>query len=444
MYLGGIGFVLLIIIVWIGFVVLYDAPTCFDGQQNGDETGVDCGGSCERICSFEATDPIVRWNRFFEVSPGVYNAVALVENPNTNAQARSVPYTFALRDADNILVFERTGQTDISPERLVPIFESDIVTGTRVPVRSTFTFDEPPAWERVLTERPEVMVTDPVLSRQDTLPRLDAHVRNDNVTPLSDVAFVAVLSGSDGNAVAASRTVVPYLAPGESQAIVFTWPQPLPKRIESCVAPADVMLLMDVSGSMNDDNQDPPQPLTDAIMAAGAFVERLDPTRDQSGLVSFATNAQLVQELTNIHAVTQRQVESLAIDPAEERGATNIGAAIERADEELHSVRHDTAARRAIVLLTDGRANEPEDPGGEPYALDRAAFAKDGGSTFYTIGLGDAVNTSFLTELAGASERTYLATNSTELDRIYQEIGAALCQRGPGVIDIIPKIPLSP
>ncbi|MEM8585462.1 MAG: fibronectin type III domain-containing protein, partial [Bacteroidota bacterium] len=23
-----------------------DAPTCFDGQQNGDETGIDCGGSC--------------------------------------------------------------------------------------------------------------------------------------------------------------------------------------------------------------------------------------------------------------------------------------------------------------------------------------------------------------------------------------------------------------
>ncbi len=28
-----------------------DTPTCNDGEQNGDETGIDCGGSCPNICA---------------------------------------------------------------------------------------------------------------------------------------------------------------------------------------------------------------------------------------------------------------------------------------------------------------------------------------------------------------------------------------------------------
>jgi len=33
------------------------SPTCTDGVQNGDETGVDCGGSCPNTCSNVVTVP---------------------------------------------------------------------------------------------------------------------------------------------------------------------------------------------------------------------------------------------------------------------------------------------------------------------------------------------------------------------------------------------------
>ncbi len=32
-----------------------DAPTCFDGIQNGDESAIDCGGSVCGVCKVEAT-----------------------------------------------------------------------------------------------------------------------------------------------------------------------------------------------------------------------------------------------------------------------------------------------------------------------------------------------------------------------------------------------------
>ena len=80
----------ILVVGFIAYRVLYEAPTCSDGVQNGDEEGVDCGGACDRVCSFQAVDPIVLWERFFEVGPGVYNTVALIENPNVNTIARDV------------------------------------------------------------------------------------------------------------------------------------------------------------------------------------------------------------------------------------------------------------------------------------------------------------------------------------------------------------------
>ena len=45
-YIAGIVFVLLLIGTGIYFAYFYEAANCFDGTQNGDERGVDCGGSC--------------------------------------------------------------------------------------------------------------------------------------------------------------------------------------------------------------------------------------------------------------------------------------------------------------------------------------------------------------------------------------------------------------
>ncbi len=44
------------------FFIWYQKPTCFDGKKNGDEVGVDCGGSCRLLCSFEAVEPDILWS----------------------------------------------------------------------------------------------------------------------------------------------------------------------------------------------------------------------------------------------------------------------------------------------------------------------------------------------------------------------------------------------
>ena len=105
---------------------LYRPPTCLDGRQNQGEDGVDCGGPCQLLCKSKTLEPIVLWQRFFKVSPGVYNAVAYVQNPNVNSAAYNVPYVFRLYDARNLIIYERKGITAIAPRVTTPVFESGI------------------------------------------------------------------------------------------------------------------------------------------------------------------------------------------------------------------------------------------------------------------------------------------------------------------------------
>ena len=57
----------------------------------------------------------------------------------------------------------------------------------------------------------------------------------------------------------------------------------------------------------------------------------------------------------------------------------------------------------------------------------------------YTIGLGDKVNTLFLRDLASTPKQYYQAAKSRDLDGIYREISGDICEKGPAIIDVIPK-----
>ena len=91
-----IGFLVIIIGVPLYFFS-YKAPTCFDGIQNGDETGIDCGGSCKLLCS-NAMSPILIHGdpRILKVATSTYEVVASVENPNPQGTILKAGYSFKI------------------------------------------------------------------------------------------------------------------------------------------------------------------------------------------------------------------------------------------------------------------------------------------------------------------------------------------------------------
>ena len=435
-YATGLATFFLLVVGWVYMMYFHAAPTCFDGKQNGEEHGVDCGGRCTHLCAFEVKKPTVKWARSFRVTDGQYNAVAYIENTNRSAASPEVPYTFSLHDKDGLIV-ERSGTTILPPDSVYPVFESRIDTNGRVPTQTFLKLGEITKWVKAETGPEQFTVQSRTLTGADVRPRLESKIYNNSLTPVKEVEIIATIFDTRGNALTSSRTFIDDFQPRQTKTAVFTWPEPIAKTLRSCDVPTDVLLAIDLSGSMNNDGDNPPQPITSVLQAAQAFVHRLR-EGDQAGLVTFATKAKIQDVLTGDVQKVVNDIKKLSIDPKEEKGSTNTGDAILLATEALTSKRHNQEARKVLVLLTDGLATAPdEDP--EQHALNAAATARSKDISIFTIGLGNNVNMDFITELASSPKQAYKALSIADIDRIYRSITAEICEDGAAIIEIIPK-----
>ncbi len=207
----------------------YKPASCSDGKRNQGETAPDKGGPCILLDERALAPVSPLWARSFNVRPGVYNAVAYIENANENAGVRAihaVHYRFGMYDSKNILVAERTGSTLILPGSITPIFEANINAGNREIAHTYFEFTESFVWERVNNPAKAITMSNREVSNADSEPRVVATAENTSVTPVSDASFVVVIFDPRGTAHAASMTSLSRLSPGEKQQITFTWPKP--------------------------------------------------------------------------------------------------------------------------------------------------------------------------------------------------------------------------
>ena len=435
-YGTGFGVFWLLIFGGVYITNFYQSPTCFDGRQNGEERGADCGGICSRICVFDAKAPTVQWSRSFRVTDGQYNAVGYIENINVSAASPEVPYTISLYDAQG-LIAQRMGTTILPPDSVYPVFEARIDTQGRVPTQTFMELGEITTWVTALRGREQFTVQSRELSGAGTQPRLEAQVYNNNLENVGEVEIIATIFDARGNALTSSRTFVDDFAPRTMQTAVFTWPEPIAKTLRSCDVPTDVLLAIDLSGSMNNDGDTPPEPVTSVLAAAQAFTSRLQ-VDDQVALVTFATEALTRNTLTSDVQQVATDIAALIIDPEEETGSTNTGDALYRGGEELVSARHNPEARQVMILLTDGLATAPdEEP--EKYALDAALKVKQQDVNVFTIGLGESVNMDFVEQIASSPKQAYKALSVADIDRIYKTITAEICEDGAAIIEVIPK-----
>lgn len=415
----------------------YVAPNCFDGIQNGDEHGVDCGGACVRICAFEVQPLRVMWVEAFKIMNGQYNVVAYVENPNPTTGTPELHYTFKLYDTQG-LITEREGVTTMPIDGTYPLFEGRVMTGDRVPTRTELVFSDDVVWLPGSIGTDQFSLIKRELTGADTTPRLTAQVENTALDEARDVEVVATIFDSNKKPLTASRTVMQYF-PGRSvQDVYFTWPQPIVKTLRSCEVPSDVVLAIDLSGSMNNDGGNPPEPIHSVLVAAEAFVKRLQ-THDAASVVTFASRGALMTQLTKDSDAVARAISGLSISANEERGTTNTGEAIIRAREEINSSRHNENARKVVVILSDGLATSGgDDP--EQFAKDEAQKLEEQDVEVFTIGLGRDVNDAFLRDIATAPSYYYKAPTSKDVNRIYGLISEAICEDGASVIEVIPKV----
>ncbi len=191
---------------------------------------------------------------------------------------------------------------------------------------------------------------------------------------------------------------------------------------------ADVILVIDVSGSMQATDVQPSR-LDAATTAARSLITAL-PVNARVGLVKFNERADLVAPLTD-----NRSDVTAALDTLRPGGGTAIGDGINLAVQQLGRRSAASAARQSpamIVLLTDGSSNAGVDP------LVAAQSAKAGGIPIDTIGVGqrgattyvrgqqvDGVDEAVLQNIATTTGgKYYYAQAAGQLNKIYQRLGS--------------------
>ena len=174
-------------------------------------------------------------------------------------------------------------------------------------------------------------------------------------------------------------------------------------------APLDVLLLMDVSGSMAG------EPIKQTKDAAKGLVQQLAPN-DRVAVMSFADTVKLVQDFT-----TERGQVSAAIDGLVAKGNTALYDATAAA---AFKAGTSGSSRRAIILLSDGAQDGVKVKTTRDQAL---AAATNAGVSFFAIGEGKDIDRAYLTQLATASKGRYLeAPKLTDLSGLFASIGQLL------------------
>jgi Ca-activated chloride channel homolog len=190
-----------------------------------------------------------------------------------------------------------------------------------------------------------------------------------------------------------------------------------PKQVSGSgdIGPLTTLLVMDVSGSMNNAGK-----LSAAKTAAQAYVDQMR-IGDQAGLLTFNTKVTYVQSITTDHAALSKAINSLKAE-----NDTAMFDALAQANQILQ----DYPGRKAIIVLTDGLDNQSKKTANQVIQTISAS-----GLSISTIGLGNPDNAgpyfgldeSALKSLAEQAGGVYsYANNQAELSKLYELYGRAL------------------
>lgn len=231
-YLGVFGLIVLAVLFVLFYPLIFKAPTCSDGKQNGDETGVDCGGSCQMYCPKTVALPRVDYAAVFPVEEDVYNVVAALTSTEPSAAARSAKYKIYLYDEAGKVVKEIEGTTFIPTASQFAVFEAGVRTGTARAVRARFSWgDEPITFEKVNVNLAKFPLDISLWKRETVLDteRLNVQVSNSALSPIPESDYIVVVYDESDEPIAASKTRE-TLPARSTVTLFFSWPYEFPKE----------------------------------------------------------------------------------------------------------------------------------------------------------------------------------------------------------------------
>ena len=122
-------------------VALKPVPSCFDGRQNGDELGADCGGSCIS-CEVKNLRPLFVSDAVLHSADRVYSVSVRVQNSSPDFGARNFSYAVNYYDLFDDLIESVSGKSFIYPGGSKDLIEAGARITGGIPSRAELVIDD--------------------------------------------------------------------------------------------------------------------------------------------------------------------------------------------------------------------------------------------------------------------------------------------------------------
>lgn len=225
-------YLLVFLLIGVGvFFMLRPEATCFDGAQNQDEQGVDCGGVCVNACipRIVGNDLLVREITFVPSDRGRYDVIARIFNPNNDIGASSFRYALFLRDAAGQEVARVEGNSFILPQETKTLLAFNLEPG-EIPVKAVVELSDfqwvkhqqhraKPAlniYSKRYVERPSDAAFGTVMGT----------LVNESAYDIRKIRINVVLRDTVGKPLAANQSEMQTVVVGREQDLNIVFPQP--------------------------------------------------------------------------------------------------------------------------------------------------------------------------------------------------------------------------
>jgi hypothetical protein len=217
--------IIFIPVLFVSLSLLHKTPSCYDGTQNGDETGIDCNGSCELKCEGTYRDVRINFTRGMKVTEGVYDIFALVENFNTNVRFPSVPYEIDFYSANGKLLGSASGTLSLLPQTKSAIYipsvslaqEPKTIDLTLLPHKALAVYNTDNIPKNITVQNWQTQ-----RGANNSL-QIVGELQNPNNREVRNLSVYALVYDDTKTVYAVSRTRVLSLKGRENTAVAFSW-----------------------------------------------------------------------------------------------------------------------------------------------------------------------------------------------------------------------------
>lgn len=234
-------FIATLILIILGLVAYGSYPyfnkpaTCFDGKQNGDERGVDCGGSCKLICITDVIPLDVKYAKAVPTDIGLYDVAALIENRNKDKDTSdgNIDYTFLIYDKSGSVIKTISGSTTLPIGQSFPIIIQNVPitlsAGNQITnVVLNISNNKPWQAQDSTYANSFFKITNIDFKRNfNNISQLKVTITNLTRAYFRNVPVNVLVFDSNHNLIATNSTILKEINGSASQDLAFTWRNPL-------------------------------------------------------------------------------------------------------------------------------------------------------------------------------------------------------------------------